>query len=371
MLESALGIRLLLWAGSTVPRPQPDLLGALTDVEVVNDADQGDGFRLTFRVGKDALGLYDVLDRGTLDPMTRVWVAVVMGVVPEVLADGLVTRHHVVPGRRPGEATFAVDGGELTGKLDLDEHDDSHDNQPDSVIVTKLLLRRPELGLLPQVTPTTDVPIELQRIPGQHETDLGFIRRAAERNGFVFYLAPVTLGANRAYWGPAVRAGLPQPALTTGITGFTNITSLSFGNDALAGVGASGTFVEPLTRTAIPVPALPALRIPPLSGTPASTLRSARLRQVAGAGPLQAALASVATATRAPEPVTCTGDVDTMRYGAVLRARGLVGVRGAGLSYDGTYYVRSVTHHITKGTYTQSFRLSRDGTGALLPVVRP
>jgi hypothetical protein len=371
VLESALGIRLLLWAGQTVPRPQPDLLDALSEVEVVNDADSGDGFRLTFTVTKDALGLYDVLDSGALDPMTRVVVGVVMGVLPEVLIDGLVTRHHMVPGGRPGEGTFAVDGRDLTPKLDLEERDEAHDNQPDSVIVTKLLLRHPELGLLPQVTPTTDVPIEVQRIPRQHGTDLAFIRDAATRNGFEFYLTPVTVGVNRAYWGPAVRGGLPQPALTTGILGFDNVTSLTFGNDALAPVGATGSFVEPLTRTTIPVPALPPLRIPPLSSAPATALRSTRLREVAGAGPIQAALASAAAATSAPEPVTGQGEVDTMRYGSVLRARGLVGVRGAGRSYDGTYYVRRVTHHVKKGAYTQSFSLSREGTGSLLPVVRP
>jgi hypothetical protein len=54
-----------------------------------------------------------------------------------------------------------------------------------------------------------------------------------------------------------------------------------------------------------------------------------------------------------------------------LRARGLVGVRGAGFAYDGNYFVRSVTHDIARGSYTQSFTLSREGTGALLPVVLP
>jgi hypothetical protein len=44
-------------------------------------------------------------------------------------------------------------------------------------------------------------------------------------------------------------------------------------------------------------------------------------------------------------------------------------VRGSGFSYDGLYYVKSVTHQIARGSYTQSFRLSRDGTGSLLPVL--
>ena len=69
--------------------------------------------------------------------------------------------------------------------------------------------------------------------------------------------------------------------------------------------------------------------------------------------------------------MSATGQVDTVRYGSVLRARRLVGVRGAGLRNDGLYYVRRVTHEIEAGKYTQDFTLSREGTGTLLPVVRP
>ena len=76
-------------------------------------------------------------------------------------------------------------------------------------------------------------------------------------------------------------------------------------------------------------------------------------------------------ATNSPDSVSATGSVDTPRYGHALRARRLVGVRGAGLSYDGFYYVRSVTHTIEPGSYTQQFQLSREGTGSLTPAVVP
>ena len=75
----------------------------------------------------------------------------------------------------------------------------------------------------------------------------------------------------------------------------------------------------------------------------------------------------------APDAITATGDLDTVRYGSVLRARRLVGVRGAGFHYDGFYYVAKVVHEIDvlQNQATQSFTLKREGTGALLPVVRP
>lgn len=371
MLESVLGIRVLLWSGGLVPTPQPDLADALESIQVTNDADSGNGFQLTFNVGKDSLGGFDVLNSGALDLMNRVWIAVVLGVVPEMLIDGIVTRHDLRPSDQPGKSTFTVTGTDVSVQLDLEEKNAPFSNQPDFVIVNQILLSYAQYGLIPVVTPTTDIPIELQRIPRQHETDLQFIRRAALRNGFVFYIEPLTLGLNNAYWGPVIRTGIPQSAITVGQGPAANCSSLTFSNDGLAPVGASGSFVEPITKLTIPIPALPALRIPPLVASPTPTSRTTLLRDTANAGPIQTALASVAAATRAPEPVRGTGQVDTARFGSVLRARHLVGVRGAGLDYDGFYYVRSVSHAIRKGGYTQSFSLSREGTTSLLPVVLP
>jgi len=66
--------------------------------------------------------------------------------------------------------------------------------------------------------------------------------------------------------------------------------------------------------------------------------------------------------------VSANGEVDTVRYGHILRAGQLVGVRGAGALYNGDYYVKQVTHNIerSKSTqqYTQSFELKRESLGA-------
>jgi phage protein D len=237
--------------------------------------------------------------------------------------------------------------------------------------VTRLIASYATYGLVPMVTPTTDVPIMIDRIPRQHETDLRFIERMATRNGYVFYVEPKTIGVNIAYWGPQSRVGLPQPALTLGPGPSANLRSLHFTQDALAPVGTTGTFVEPFTKTAIPIPQLPSLRIPPLSLSPLQPMRTTVTRDTANRNPAQAATAVLATSTNAADPVTGDGEIDSVRYGNVLRARKLVGIRGAGMTYDGNYYVRRVTHTITVGDYKQSFQVSREGTGSLLPVVRP
>jgi len=74
----------------------------------------------------------------------------------------------------------------------------------------------------------------------------------------------------------------------------------------------------------------------------------------------------MAKAAEWQEVVTASGTLNVLRYGRPLKARQLVGVRGAGLVYDGLYYVESVTHNIKRGEYKQNFKLSRNG---LLPTV--
>jgi hypothetical protein len=69
------------------------------------------------------------------------------------------------------------------------------------------------------------------------------------------------------------------------------------------------------------------------------------------------------------EAVTGEGSLDVLRYGRSLKARQLVGVRGAGLAFDGLYYVKSVTHNIKRGEYKQSFKLVRNGLISTLPKV--
>jgi hypothetical protein len=370
MLSSLLGIRLILWMGKTIPSPAPmEVLNSLSSVEVKNDSENGDGFKITFTLSKDKTGDFGLLNNGALDPFNRVIIGVLMGVTPEVLIDGIITHHQIEPGDESGISTLTVMGTDISIMLDLEEQNDKFENQPDFVIATRLLSKYANLGIVPNPTPTSDIPIMLQRIPRQCGTDSRFLQRMAERNGFVFYIEPVTFGVSKAYWGPENRLGMPQPALSINLGEFTNVKSLRFSNNTLSGIESDGSFIEPMTWMSLPIPRLPSLKIPPLARTPVETRRRSIERNSANRNPAQAATSVMAAATNAPDPINGEGELDAVKYGHVLRARRLVAVRGAGLSYNGNYIVKSVTHKIKKGEYTQSFSLSRDGIGTILPVV--
>ena len=365
-----LGIRLNLLIGKTVPVPASiDLINALTKVEVTNDADSGDGFQLTFVMSKGRLLEYNLIQNGSVDPFTRVIISVSVGVIPEVLIDGIITHHQINPNGDQGNPTITVSGKDVSLMMDLRERNDEYKNQPDSLIVTNIIKSYSEYGLVPQPTPTVIIPLETERITKQQETDLKFIQKLAERNGFIFFVEPVSIGVNKAYWGPANRTGFPQPALTLNMGSYTNLSSINFSYDSLAPVGTEGTFIEPFTKTRIPIPVLPSLKFPPLCLYPTQPKKTVLLRDTANQDAAQAANNSVSAMTNTPDSVNGDGEIDTIKYGHILRARNLVGVRGVGISYDGLYYVKKVSHSISQGVYKQQFSISREGLVSLTPVL--
>ena len=376
MLANLLGIRLILWLGKAIPTPAPySVMRALTHVKIINEGEGNDGFQMTFTLGKDAVVDYGLVLGGALDPDTKVSIALLIGASLEPLINGVIYHHQVVPSNEPGMSRLTVTGRDVSVLLDLEEKNDQYKNQPDFVIVNRVLANYATDGVLPPylVTPTADVPLELFRVPRQHETDLALLRRLAKSNGYVFYLEPVTLGVTSAYWGPENRATLPQSALSVNLGSATNVTSLQFAQDALAPVGSKGTFIEPITKMSLPIPPLPSLKVPPLALQPVSPRRKTLQRSTARMNPAQAGVSVLAASMNAPDAVTATGEVDTVRYGSVLRARRLVGVRGVGINYDGFYYVAKVVQEIDvqQNKATQTFTLKREGTGTLTPVVRP
>ena len=112
----------------------------------------------------------------------------------------------------------------------------------------------------------------------------------------------------------------------------------------------------------IPIPDITPLN-PPLGLVPPLPPQIVSLDDTAQLSPLGALMAGLAYAGQHSDSVFGTGSLDVARYGRLLKSRQLVGVRGAGLPFDGLYYVKSVTHDIKRGEYKQSFTLARNGAG--------
>ena len=84
---------------------------------------------------------------------------------------------------------------------------------------------------------------------------------------------------------------------------------------------------------------------------------------------MQAISRGLAVASSSADAVTGTGSLDVLRYGRLLKARQLVGVRGAGPAFDGLYFVKSVTSTMKRGEFKQNFELTRNGLVSITPTV--
>ena len=362
------GIRLQLLIGPDVPRPAPyEAMEALISLQVTNKDRERDGFQMDFTLGKDSRLEYGLLRRGELEVGNRVIIVVSFGVLPQVLIDGIIRKHQVLPSNEPGRSTLHVTGEDISVKLDLEEQNATHVHQSDSSIVKTMLTNA---GFVPQVEETSDTPSDKERITTQQCSNLKFIRKLAQRNGFIFYVEPTNIpGANRAYWGKENRQGpSQQPALTMNMGPMTNVDKpIHFSYDALGPAEPEVTIIDPRTKLTITIPN-PSGFLPALTSQPARALRKTKSRDTANLSYAQALLKTFSGARESSDAIQATGEVDVVRYGRALRSRQKVEVRGAGQSYDGTYYVTKVVHNITRfptGAYKQSFTLKRDGRGAL------
>jgi hypothetical protein len=370
------GIHLTLLIGPAVPAPAPPpVLEALASVEVTSSTDRS-GFQLTFTLGKTSLLQTALLPAGYFDPIiTRVIVVATVRGLPHVLMDGIVTRQEVSPGNEPGTSTLTVTGEDLSVLMDLVEMPFMRfPAQPVIARVYAILAKYAAFGIAPIAVPpiVPDIPNPLEEMPHQEGTDREYLKNLAADCGYVFFVEPgPTPGGNIAYFGPDVRIPAPQPALTVNMDAETNVQALSFSLDGLAKKIVVMTVMDPVTRRTpipIPVPNVSILR-PPMGARLPPPSRVEFPGYGTELNPSDAANKILGLMFNASDSVSGTGSLDVLRYGHVLRARMMVGVRGAGLAYDGFYYVNSVTHTLKRGEYSQSFNLSRDGLVSNTPGV--
>jgi hypothetical protein len=228
-------------------------------------------------------------------------------------------------------------------------------------------------GLIPLVIPSfsTDLPIPTERVPKHEGTDLEYIEKLAKDVGHVFYIDPgPTPGINIAYWGPEIKVGVPQPALNLDMDVYTNVEKLSFTFDGSKGVLPIVLIQNSLTKIPIPIP-IPKINPlqPPLGVIPCPITNIKVLKETAKLSPMAAIGLGIAEASRSADAVSGKGTLDAVRYGRLLKSRQLVGVRGAGLAFDGLYFVKSVTTNIKQGALKQDFALTRNGLVSITPRV--
>ena len=363
------GVHLTLMIGPAIPVPVPqDVLDALTSVEITTSSGTSQsGFQLNFNLSNQSpLHAIFMLSGGSMVPIIRVIIMATINGSTDVLLDGIMQNFQVSPGTKPGQSTLTVNGQDLSALMNIISFDGfPYPAMPPEARILMIVAKYAMLGMMPLVIPSimTDVSIPIERIPRHKGTDLEYVKLLAEEAGYVFYIDPGPApGTNIAYWGPEIKTGIPQPALTVNMDANSNTESLDFTFDKDSKEIPVVFIQNKESKMVIPIPIPDVSPLsPPLGLVPPLPPKITYMSNTANMSPLQAILHGMAYASQHSDCVSGSGSLDVLRYGRILKARKLVGVRGVGLAYDGLYYVKSVTHKIQRGQYKQNFTLSRNG----------
>jgi hypothetical protein len=377
-------VQLNLMIGPIIPLTPPRaVMDALAEVEVqVEDVGQS-GFKLVFSIDKQSpLQILFLLTGGLPLLFMRVVIAVTVNGVTSVLIDGVITKNTISPGDKGSNSTLTILGKDLTVLMDQSKWTGfPFPAMPAEARIGLILLKYSFLGVIPLVIPSVllFVPLPIDQIPSQKGTDLEYIQFLASEAGYVFYIDPGPVpGVSKAYWGPQVKVGPVQPALSADMDAYTNVESLQFSFNQEQNKIPLVYISNEETGVSIPIPIPPITPLnPPLGAIPPLPTNLippdlSPFRADLSKRPIpQAIMIGLAEAAKNAEAVSCEGSLDVTRYAGVLNARQLVGVRGAGPAFDGLYYVKSVTHKIKRGEYKQSFTLTRNGLVSTVPTVSP
>jgi phage protein D len=234
-------------------------------------------------------------------------------------------------------------------------------NKKDSDIASAIL---GNYGLSAQVEDTSIVHDENVSTIMQNETDIRFLRRLAERNGYECYVHCET-----AYFGPPLVGDPPQGELVIHGGDKTNLNKLALEVNALSPSAIGLTQVDRLNKE------ISSVEIKQGQFACLGTTKSQDLLKPG----IDPALFTAALNPCSGEPemtevcqklfhdgdwfVTGEGEISSARFPTILRNRRPVTIKGVGERFSGDYYVTHVNHIFTGSAYTQFFKVVRNGLG--------
>lgn len=361
------GVTFILLLGF-VPAP-PGVVDAVQEIEVESSTEIASVFRLRLGISQTPVGDWSLLEQDLFRPLVPVSIRVSNGLgVPEALINGYVSSQQVSYAVQPGDSVLEVTGMDATLLMNLQEKVMPWPNLPDSAIAAAIF---GQYALVPRVQPTSPQLVEPEGTTTQRATDIRFLRRLAQRNGFECYVQPEPLtGLDQGFFQPPQLTGLPQAVLNVNMGPETNVLDFKVSYEMTAPTTAIAAGIDVATKAVQPALAPAPLQAP--LGLEPALLRvlPPPVVRLADTGlmrtsELQSAVQSVVD--RSSFALTAEGTVDPQ--GGILRPGNLVNVRGAGRLFNGSYYVTRVWHTINREGHVQRFQARRNAvqmTGAEL-----
>jgi phage protein D len=342
-----------------------ELLAALQQIEIEDHADLADIVVLRFAIGlADGCDGWTVVDSDAFQRLSRLEIHVTIGSrPPERLVEAYVIETNADFSNQPGASTLEVTAIDSTILMHLEEKIRDWPNAADSDIASTIFT---EHNFTPDVETTQPSRNEDDVLVMQRGTDIRFLKELAERNGFECYaeVDPLT-GQVQGHFHPPRLEQPAQGVLSVNMGPATNVNSFSARNDMLKPTKARITGLDVTSGEDQPGDAE--------DGSHKTLGRESTLSEdrpritllsdlgLAESGELSTYAQGVVD--RSSWSITADGELNTVAYGRVLRAKRPVLVRGAGTQFSGTYYVTRVQHTLSGDGYTQRFTLMRNAAG--------
>jgi phage protein D len=338
-----------------------DLIPDIEAVEVEEHVQSADVFRVRLSIAVQRDGTWKHLDDPHLVPWKRV---TVVGGYPhshDTLIDGHITHADVVLSGTGLESSYLeLTGMDASALMDLEERQLAWPNKKDSEIAREVF---EAYGFSWEIEDTVVQHQERTSTIMQAESDIRFLRRLAQRNGFECFVR-----GTRGFFRSPNLQDPPQKVLALQFGAETNVTRLHLQMDATPPTSLEIRRIDPLAKgedrerlTDLPRRALGNRSLKALRADLRDGSRLLKQQQAASREEMRACLRAGYEA--AAEFITVSGEIDSRCYGAILRAKRLVTIKGLGASHSGLYYVTRVRHLFTTEGYTQSFEAHRNGLG--------
>ena len=366
-----------------LPLPFP-LLNALQKIEVDTSTAMASVFRLRFGMSRTDFGDWDVLmpqyEETVFRPLTPVQIRVKVGIdIPKAIINGYITNQRVLYDDEGGASAMEITGMDATLLMNLQEKVISWPMPNDGAVAAAIFA---QYAIIPMVSPSLPFNVDPTDMTVQRGTDIRFLRRLAQRNGFECFVQPQPQsGLDIGYFGPPSNIpGTQEAVLNVKMGAQTNVSEFKIRYDMVKPTMAVSAGVDVMTRApVVAVSIVPVVTPPPVGGLyPLGVpmgVQDATGRALAGPHPPpmvlpaqtgQMSLPGLAVVTQAISNRSSWAIAAEGTAGAdagVLYAGRTVNIRGLGLAFNGAYYVTRVSHVLDCGAYTQKFEARRNALG--------
>lgn len=349
------------------PAPQ-SLLGAVQRIEVEDHAAMADMLRIRFAVGvrEDGSG-WTLLDEGLFTRLARIGLSVTVGSGPAVpLISAYVVEVDTSFSAGGDPSVLTVVAMDPTVLMHLEEKVRVWPNMMDSDVASAIF-SDPSYHFAPVVESTRWSRQENDHVLTQRGSDIQFLQQLADRNGYECYVELGASGEIEGHFHPPRHDAQPQGTLTVNMGSATNVSAFRARFDMLGPAIAQTATIDPDDVSAQSGKAEEPGRTGGMGETPATPAERPRTLLLSGLGMAQSGEVqryAQSVVDRSSWSVVAEGEVSTLAYGGVLKAKRPVMVRGVGRQFSGRYYIERVLHTFTgEGSYTQRFTLRRNAMG--------